>query len=319
MLALDFFTNKGNLYLMSATTHLKSLQALELAVRQGSFKGAADTLGITPAAVGQRIRSLEDFLGTDLLLRGRSGLRPTRELELALVDLHAAFKALDRVTETLDFQRTSEIHIVADPDWADMWLQPRMAIFRKENPHILFCINGSGDVPVRLGAPDLRITYGEDAGELLFQDLLVPVTGPDNLRRIADRNPVSQMEGMPLLHLKEQIEYDDHPGWADWFKKFGHRKSGTERGVHYMNARLALDAVKQDVGFLVCGLSLMLPNLQEGTIVHPFPISQHLVAPQPYRLRLRPDAEKRSQLQKFIDWLRTAAHETQREIDAMIS
>lgn len=304
---------------MSVTTHLKSLQALELAVRQGSFKSAADTLGITPAAVGQRIRSLEDFLGTDLLLRGRSGLRPTRELELALVDLNTAFKALDRVTEKLDFQRTSEIHIVADPDWADIWLQQRMTTFRTENPQILFCINGSGDVPVRLGTPDLRITYGGDAGEVLFQDLLVPVTGPDNPRRIADWDLVNQMEGMPLLHLKEQIEDNDHLGWVDWFKKFGYRKSGTERGVHYTNARLALAAVRQDVGFLVCGLSLVLRDLQEGAIVHPFPISQHLVAPQPYRLRLHSGTETRPQLQKFVDWLRVTAHETQSEIDALIS
>lgn len=304
---------------MSVTTHLKSLQALELAVRQGSFKSAADTLGITPAAVGQRIRSLEDFLGTDLLLRGRSGLRPTRELELALVDLNTAFKALDRVTEKLDFQRTSEIHIVADPDWADIWLQQRMTTFRTENPQILFCINGSGDVPVRLGTPDLRITYGGDAGEVLFQDLLVPVTGPDNPRRIADWDLVNQMEGMPLLHLKEQIEDNDHLGWVDWFKKFGYRKSGTERGVHYTNARLALAAVRQDVGFLVCGLSLVLRDLQEGAIVHPFPISQHLVAPLPYRLRLHSGTETRPQLQKFVDWLRVTAHETQSEIDALIS
>ena len=56
---------------MAVTTHLKSLQALELAVRTGSFKAAAETLGITPAAIGQRIRSLEDYLGTDLLVRGR--------------------------------------------------------------------------------------------------------------------------------------------------------------------------------------------------------------------------------------------------------
>lgn len=301
---------------MPITTHLKSLQALELAVRNGSFKSAADTLGITPAAVGQRIRSLEDFLGTDLLLRGRSGLQPTRELESALLDLHAAFKSLDRVTQTLDFQRTREIHIVANTDWAELWLLPRLEKFQSENPNILFCINGSGDVPVQLGSPDLRISYGGDTGEVLFHDLLLPVTGPDNPRRIADWDCVNQMEGMPLLHLKEQIEHEDQPGWDDWFKKYGHRESGTERGVHYKNARLALDAVKQDVGFLVCGLSLMLHDIQEGTIVRPFPSSQHIVAPQPYRFVLRQDAEKRPQLKKFVDWLRAAAYETQREMEA---
>jgi LysR family glycine cleavage system transcriptional activator len=51
---------------MSAATHLKSLQALEMAIRVGSLKGAANHLGITPAAVGQRIRSLENYLGVDL-------------------------------------------------------------------------------------------------------------------------------------------------------------------------------------------------------------------------------------------------------------
>ena len=90
---------------MAVTTHLKSLQALELAVRTGSFKAAAETLGITPAAIGQRIRSLEDCLGTDLLVRGRSGLQPTRELELALSELQTAFKALDNTTEILDYMK----------------------------------------------------------------------------------------------------------------------------------------------------------------------------------------------------------------------
>ena len=142
---------------MVATTHLKSLQALELAVREGSLKAAAERLGITPAAVGQRIRSLEDYLGTDLLTRGRSGLQPTKVLDQAIADLRVAFEALDRVTDTLDFQRVSEIHIVADPDWTELWLIPRLPEFQQDHPNLLFCINGSGDVPVRLGSPDLRI------------------------------------------------------------------------------------------------------------------------------------------------------------------
>jgi len=69
-----------------------------MAIRLGSLRDAAEQLGITPAAVGQRIRSLEDYLGTDLLVRGRSGLKPTADMHPALSDLKAAFAALDRVT-----------------------------------------------------------------------------------------------------------------------------------------------------------------------------------------------------------------------------
>lgn len=299
---------------MVTLTHLKSLQAVELSLRKGSLKAAADTLGITPAAVGQRVRTLEDYLGSDLLMRGRSGLQPTAQLEAALPDLQLAFAALERVTDALDFQRVSEIQIVADPDWADLWLAPRLNTFREAHPNILFCINGSGDVPLRLGAPDIRIDYGEGAGEVLFTDVVLPVTGPDNPRRIADWNPVLQMEGMPLLHLKRQRDDANHPGWVEWFQKFGHRESGPDRGVHYPNARLALDAVRQNVGFLVCGLSLVLSDLEDGSIVNPFPVSQHLIAPHPYRLKLREDAAKRPQVQRFAAWLRAKAAETCSEV-----
>lgn len=304
---------------MVTVSHLRSLQAIELAIRKGSLKEAADSLGITPAAVGQRVRALEDFLGSDLLLRGRSGLKPTPELEQALADLQMAFAALERVTSSLEFQRVSEIQIVADPDWAELWLAPRLSAFREAHPNILFCINGSGDVPLRLGAPDVRVDYGGGRGEPLFTDVLLPVTGPDNPRRIADWDPVFQMEGMPLLHLKVQRDSEDHPGWVEWFQQFGHRETGPNRGVHYQHARLALEAVKENVGFLVCGLSLVLGDLNDGSIVNPFPASQNLAAPHPYRLALRTDADKRPQVQRFAAWLRTQAHETHREIQGFLA
>ena len=304
---------------MTSVTHLKSLQALELAVREGSLTAAAVRLGITPAAVGQRIRTLEDYLGTDLLLRGRSGLQPTPELQQALSDLRAGFAALERVVETLDFQRVSEIHVVADPDWADLWLAPRLPRFRAEYPNILFCVNGDGDVPLRIGSPDLQIVCGDEPGIALFRDVIVTVTGPDNSRRLADWDAQHEMEGMPLLHLKRQRDDEDYPGWVEWFKAFGHRAFGNDRGIHYPNARLALKAVRENVGFLVCGLSLMLQDLEAKTVVHPFPISQNIVAPFPYRVRMSAKAETRPQVQRFVEWLELESRETQRKIDVLLN
>lgn len=302
---------------MPQVSHLKSLQALELAIREGSLKAAADQLGITAAAVGQRIRSLETYLGTDLLMRGRSGLKPTPELEVALADLRSGFAALERVTEALDFQRISEIHIVADPDWAELWLAPRLPAFRAEHPNILFCINGAGDVQLRLGSPDLRITYGEGEAEPLFRDVFLPVTGPDNPRRIADWDKDMPMEGMPLLHLKAQRDRDDMPGWVAWFGEFGQRLTGTDRGVHYQHARVALEAARENVGFLVCGLSLALKDLDEGSLLLPFPAAQNIKAPHPYRLSVRRDAAARPQIMRFISWLRSEAAATAARLEDM--
>ena len=302
---------------MMAVTHLKSLQALELAIRLGTLKAAAGHLGITPAAIGQRIRDLEDYLGADLLVRGRSGLQPTAELNYALADLHAAFAALGRVTETLDFQRVREIQIVADPDWSELWLAPRLGAFRQAHPNLLFCINGVGDVPLRVGAPDIRIDASEGTGEPLYTDILLPVTGPDNLRRIAGKSPDVQMEGMPLLHLLSQLEPGGAQGWVDWFKAFGYRASGLDRGIRYQHARLALEAVRQNVGFLVCGLSLIQEDLEAGTIRTCFPMAQHLTAKHPYHLKLRTDVEKRPHLQQFVGWLKREAAVTREKIESV--
>ncbi len=299
---------------MSGTTHLKSLQALEMAIREGSLKSAAQKLSITPAAIGQRIRTLEEFLGQDLLVRGRSGLQATPELELAISDLQTAFAALERASKTLDFQRITEIHVVADPDWSELWLLPRLPEFRAKNPNILFCVNGAGDVPMRIGAPDCRIEYGPaDIGEPLFTDFLLPVTSSGNLYRIADRNDEMIMEGMPLLHLQAQRDDPTRPSWNDWFEAYGLRRKGGGRGVHYPHARLALKAVRQNVGFLICGLALVQKDLEAGQVVLPFPMGQHIIAPYPYRLKITGGQKLRPQLQKFRDWLRdesakTAAH-----------
>ncbi|MGR3661777.1 MAG: LysR family transcriptional regulator [Paracoccaceae bacterium] len=305
---------------MKAASHLKSLQALEMAIRLGSLKDAADQLGITPAAVGQRIRALEDYLGTDLLLRGRSGLTPTTDMNVALNDLKVAFAALDRVTENLDFQRVTEIHIVADPDWSELWLLPRLGGFRAENPNILFCVNGAGDVPLRLGAPDCRIEYGElGKGEELYRDRLLPVTGPDNIRRIADWDEQMPLEGMPFLHLVAQRDDALRPGWLDWVERFGHRREGAGRGVHYRHARQALEAVRENVGFLVCGLSLVEFDLAQGSVVLPYSAHQSLVAPMPYVLTITGHGTVRPQLLKFCNWLRDQATLTKQAIEAQTS
>src|SRR5262249_40546721 len=90
---------------MTPPSHLKSLQAIELALRLGSLTKAADALSITPAAAGQRIKSLEDYLGLELIVRGRSGLKPTPALSGALNHLRAAFRELEVFAERMDVQR----------------------------------------------------------------------------------------------------------------------------------------------------------------------------------------------------------------------
>lgn len=334
---------------MARTTHLNSLQAIEVAIREGSLQAAARLLGITPAAVGQRIRALEVFLETDLVLRGRSGLRPTPALEAAIADLHVAFAALDRVADALDFQRAAEIHIVADPDWSDLWLVPRLHRFRTEHPNIAFNVNGEGDVPMRLGAADIIIDRDPNGraatGAPLYTEVFLPVGSPENVARILDPYSIKakdgtprylpvgtlgdearmwrhsergSLEGFPLLHIKPRPDAPDTPGWTDWLTAYPYERTSPERGVRYALVRDAMEGVKSNAGLLVCGLSCALDDLEHGDLSLPFPGRDCLVAKHPYRISARSEATARPQVSRFIDWLRMEAVATKTKMDRVV-
>jgi LysR family glycine cleavage system transcriptional activator len=58
---------------MRAPEHLNALRAFEAASRHRSFALAAEELNVTPAAVGQLIRRLEEALGVELFHRAQTG------------------------------------------------------------------------------------------------------------------------------------------------------------------------------------------------------------------------------------------------------
>lgn len=343
----ETWLSKDYLYQLTRTTHLNALQAVELAIREGSLQAAADKLGITPAAVGQRIRSLERYLDTDLVLRGRSGLRPTPALERTLDDLRSAFAALDRVTDSLDFQRTAEIHIVADPDWSDLWLTPRLKAFCEANPNIHFNINGEGDVPMRLGAADViidRNPHGRASnGEILYREAFLPVGSPETAGRISDpyltkaedgtprylpvgtlgdsermwrHSQKDSLEGFPLLHIKPRSDAPDTPNWADWLKSFPYERTEPLRGIQYALVRNALDGVRSNAGLLVCGLSCILDELRSENLSLPFPARESLEAAHPYRFSVRSEIRTRPQVSRFLEWLVAEANLTKAQMDS---
>ena len=72
--------------------------------------------------------------------------------------------------------------------------------------------------------------------------------------------------------------------------------------------------MRQNVGFLVCGMALMLDDLDTGRILWPFPPDQHVVAPHPYRITVRREGLGRPQFQSFLEWLKDEAARTTVEL-----
>ena len=303
---------------MAAVTHLRALQALEQAIRKGSLKAAATDLSITPAALGQRIRALEDYLGFDLLVRGRSGIRPTKELEAAVAHLAAGFRELDTVSDILDFQRANEIHITADPDWAELWLKPRLPTFKKQNPNTLLCVNGVGEVPVRLGKSHCEVWFGNerdnDTNELLFHDYLLPIGSAENTRRVSAQPEEIMLEGFPLLHLDCYTLDGGGIGWPEWVNRYGYRQTSPGLGIRYRRIMHALEAVYADSGFIVCGLALITPKVSDGTLTIPFPVEKGEWSKNAYRISFRHGSRRHEPTQRFRMWLLGKAEQSRKEL-----
>ena len=289
---------------MPATPHLRSLQALELALRTGSLQAAAAILGITPAAVGQRVKALEDYLGVDLLVRGRSGLKATASLEPAIAHLNAAFRELETAAALLDLQRGSEIHIAAASDFVDLWLKPRIAAFRTAHPNTRFCINGEGDAPLRLGPVDCEITFGPAAGgDLLFHDYVAPISSPENRARIAGLTPRESLEGFPLLHLDFYKEDPAVPDWPEWIRVHNLQRTAPERGIRFQRIAPVLEAILADAGPAICGLGLVSEMLEEKRLSLLFFPASGVWTVHAFHARFRSDTLGRPQVRRFREWI----------------
>lgn len=295
---------------MVAPFHLKALQALELAVRHGSLTKAADALAITPAAVGQRIKALEEYLGMDLLARGRSGLRPTPELAAALPHLSAAFRELETCAATLDMQRGHEIHIAAVSDYAELWLAPRLPAFRAAHPNILFAINGEGDAPARIARADVEIDFAapRDDADLLFRDLLAPISSPVNDARVGVLPRREQLEGFPLLHLDFYRNDPAALGWPDWIAAHKFKRTAPTRGIRFQRIAPAIEAVLSDAGPVICGLALLRDHIDDGRLTLPFGVAPPHWTAHVFQARYR--NENRPQMRRFRAWLTEEAAKT---------
>jgi LysR family glycine cleavage system transcriptional activator len=298
---------------MSTPSHLKSLQALELAVRTGSLKAAGEVLAISPAAVGQRVKALEDYLAVELLVRGRSGLKPTVALSGALEHLAAGFRELEAAAAVLELQRGHEIRIAALPDFADLWLKPRLAAFQADHPNIRFCINGEGDAPLRLGAVDCEIAFGPDVGpaELLFRDYVVPICSPENTARLAALDEADRPESFPLLHL-DAYRNDPAPlGWSAWIGRHGLDRGAPERGLRFQRIAHVLEAVCANAGLANCGVALAADLIDQGQVSLPFPVGTGAWTGHGFTAKFRKDALGRLQVRRFHDWLLAESAATQ--------
>jgi LysR family transcriptional regulator, glycine cleavage system transcriptional activator len=116
---------------------LNFLPAFEAAGRLGSVKAAAAQLHVTPSAVSQQLKLIEDALSTQLFERRGGGIKLTREGERYLSEIQGALSEIAQASERLRRRTKTRVLRLSMADFiAYEFILPRLAAFRARFPGI---------------------------------------------------------------------------------------------------------------------------------------------------------------------------------------
>ncbi len=243
-------------------THLplNALRVFDAAARHLSFTKAADELAVTPAAVGQQIRALEDTLGVVLFRRTARHLELTHEAERALPALRAGFLQFEESVRILQDAQGSKVLTIAAPrDFTAKWLTARLAAYAAAQPDMRFIVSAhDGEVDFTQANLDVAIVFVREPQE-------------------------EGIHGKPIA--VETLVTVAAPG-ATPDKRISWPGDSEADGMTVADAGLALDAAALGLGSARVPASLAAADLAAGRVValgnpEPSANSYWLIAPTP--------------------------------------
>jgi LysR family transcriptional regulator of beta-lactamase len=275
---------------------LNNLRAFEAAARHSSFTNAAIELRVTPAALSQQVKALEDRLGLPLFHRLSRGLALTDEGQAMLPVLRRSFDDIAALLERLTGGAAAVLSVGAVGTFAVAWLLPRLDGFRAAHPEIDVRVSTNNNrVDIAEEGLDFAIRFGDGAWHGTEADhLLAAPVSPLCTAQIAAR--LSGPEDLLRETLLRSYRADD---WTCWFATAG-LQAPLLRGPIFDSSRLMADAAMQGLGVALAPHGMFEMELKEGRLVRPFAIEADIGGYWLTRLKSRPLS---SEMAAFRDWL----------------
>ncbi len=245
---------------------LNSLRAFESVARLNSIAAAASELCVTPAAVAQQVKSLEQWAGEKLFERHPQGVELTQLGASVLMDFSAAFDSLGVAVQKLRATASPHaVRIAALPSIAQFFLSPRLPLIRKLMPEISLSVSALETKPNLVREPfDLAIFYAQrdsrGSAKVVGRDTIFPVCSPATAARLQS---VEDLAGETLLH--DTTWRDD---WQNWLAAAGQAISVA--GPQFSLYSLALEECKNGAGVMIGHQALVDHALADGSLVEPF-------------------------------------------------
>ncbi|RZF24147.1 LysR family transcriptional regulator [Paraburkholderia sp. UYCP14C] len=229
---------------MSNLPPLSALHTFIEVGKSGSMKRAAELLCVSPGAVSQQIKALEDRMRVRLFERAHRELHLSDAGRSLFEQLSRAFEEIHHAWENTHAptSRITKLTISTTASFANSWLAPRIGGFTKQWPNIEINIETSPrlidlrrdfvDVAIRHGLGD----YPQHAVTKLWTPAMVPVCSPGLLGSgPAVLEPVDCLQ-YPLLQDADRAD------WALWLRAQGIENASARRGSSFCDDALLIKA-----------------------------------------------------------------------------
>ena len=279
---------------------IQLLAAFEASARCASFKVAAKELNVTPSAVSQQIKALEQRLGLTLFVR------KTRAISLS-----SAGEAFYQVaSQTLNgyeagYAQFKEQHYSAALNIsmfsyiANEVVIPKLGRFQQDNPHIDLIIETSMEVQ-DLASSDLdcAIRFGTPPWENCQHELISSVSL--NIlasKQYLENNPIHQLsdlQGQTFIHIRTNVN--------DWQTLLAEHRITPKKELFFNSYTAAIKAAEQGLG-IVMGLFPTTDKIvREGKLVALFP--EHIPIEDAYYFVSKPNDSKQESYKLVHTWLK---------------
>jgi LysR family transcriptional regulator, glycine cleavage system transcriptional activator len=244
---------------------LGALRVFEAVAANLSFSEAAESLNVTPAAVSQQIKTLENYIQVPLFRRSGRRVEITEEgLEL-LPAVRAGLEKLESALQQMKHhRRAGPLQITLLSSFLQLWLLPRIRSFRRKFPDVELRFHTSRElvdfsrttnhIAIRFG----RGNYPNMHSEKLLDDWLVPVASPDLIKQHGTIERGATLSKYPLL------ESGDEP-WSVWAQADA-EAAWHSRAPSIEDSAGLLSAAEEGLGYALARWTLVSRSLQKGTL-----------------------------------------------------
>lgn len=289
---------------MRSDTPLKAIACFDAVMQTGSAVLAAQQLFVTPGAVGQQIRKLEEWLGVPLFVRTVRKLQPTEEATLYWEQIKPALQQIDEANAAVQGRSASQVRLSLPPAFANTWFARRMPSLTSSHPGLKLHLSASAE-PVDFHARtyDLAVRYfdGQDDNldvRLLLRDEVRVYCSPGYRERL-------QLMGVEDMRRATLLFTTSHSNWSRWLAQVGLSFDGMTSDLRFDQSEMAIDAARRGQGLVLTSPWLVEDDVQRGSLIQLF--SHALGTGKGYYLVSSKDRPLGAAARQLRDWLIEAA------------